>query len=296
MWFRSLEPLHYCTPSRRCIQPSLLFNVGAHKLAAFIRVISRSRTRALSRTRSGVSGLIVNQDVCVGCGLCLVYCPVGAISISDKKAFIDPLVCVECGVCYRSDACKVDALRRTELRWPRILRQVFSDPLVSHKDTGIPGRGTEEMKTNDVTGRFKEGWVGFGVELGRPSVGTSFRDVEKVTQALCEVGVELEKENPATLLVDLDTGLFKDRSILDERALSVIVEFAVPQERLGEILGILDRVSKEIDTVFSLDLISVCREGSIPQRGRLEELGIGIAVNGKTNVGLGRPLPRGEDT
>ncbi len=239
--------------------------------------------------------MIVDRDVCVGCGLCLVYCPVGAISMSNKKAFIDPVVCVECGVCYRSDVCKVDALRRPELQWPRILRQVFSDPLVSHEETGIPGRGTEEMKTNDVTGRFKEGEVGLGVELGRPGVGTSFRDVEIVTQALCEVGVELEKENPITFLVDPDTGLFNDRSVLNERALSAIVEFAVPKERLDEILGILDRVSKLIDTVFSLDLISVCREGRILQRTRLEELGVEAAINGKTNVGLGRALPGGED-
>jgi len=167
--------------------------------------------------------------------------------------------------------------------------------LISHKETGIPGRGTEEMKTNDVTGRFKDGWVGFGVELGRPGVGTFFKDVEKVTRLLCQAGVELEKENPVTFLVDPETGAFKDRSVLDKRALSAIVEFAVPEERLEEILGILDRVAEEVDTVFSLDLISVFKKDGIAVRRRLEELGIGSAINGKTNVGLGRVLFGGEE-
>jgi len=107
--------------------------------------------------------------------------------------------------------------------------------------------------------------------------------------------VELEKENPVTFLVNPDTGLFNDRTVLDERVLSAIVEFAVPQERLAEILEILDQVSEEINTVFSLDLISVCKERSIPLRKRLAELGVTAAINGKTNVGLGRAMPGGEE-
>ena len=29
---------------------------------------------------------------------------------------------------------------------PRLIRQIFSDPVVEHKSTGIKGRGTEEVR------------------------------------------------------------------------------------------------------------------------------------------------------
>ena len=46
-----------------------------------------------------------------------------------------------------------------ELSWPRIVRRAFSDPVVPHESTGVHGRGTEEVKTNDVSGRVKVGEV-----------------------------------------------------------------------------------------------------------------------------------------
>ena len=57
-----------------------------------------------------------------------------------------------------------------ESRAPRILRS-----RVPHESTGVEGRGTEEVKTNDVSGRVKMGEVGFTIELGRPGVGVRFR-------------------------------------------------------------------------------------------------------------------------
>ena len=40
----------------------------------------------------------VNQDVCVGCGVCEGACPVGAIKV-DGKATVDAEACVSCGAC-----------------------------------------------------------------------------------------------------------------------------------------------------------------------------------------------------
>jgi hypothetical protein len=39
---------------------------------------------------------------------------------------------------------------------------------VPHESTGIEGRGTEEVKTNDVTGRVNIGEVGFTIESEGP--------------------------------------------------------------------------------------------------------------------------------
>ena len=46
----------------------------------------------------------VDQELCVGCGFCMRDCPVGAVRVSKKKAFIDPLTCTNCKACIRSCA------------------------------------------------------------------------------------------------------------------------------------------------------------------------------------------------
>jgi len=38
-------------------------------------------------------------DKCVGCGTCLGWCPVTAITLKDKRATIDSKVCIGCGEC-----------------------------------------------------------------------------------------------------------------------------------------------------------------------------------------------------
>jgi len=59
---------------------------------------------------------------------------------------------------------------------------------------------------------------------------------------------------------------------------------------LPELFEILKKVSKEIDTVFSLDVATrVNPDGTIPTAPFIEGSGLWIALNGKTNVGLGRP-------
>jgi len=218
------------------------------------------------------------------------------------KAWVSQEECVECGVCLRSGACGSDALYWPELEWPRSIRQAFSAVLVGYgalERAGIHGyrrpdtsggRGTAEMKTNDVTGRYRDGEVGIAAELGRPCQGFHFRDMEKVTTAMAGLGAEFEPENPLTVLLDPETGRIRYREILNERAMSAIVEMKVGQERAIEVIEVLREVAKEIDTVFTVDIINKCRDGAIPVKPVLEEAGIRVRINGKVNVGLGRPL------
>ena len=42
---------------------------------------------------------MVDRNKCITCGGCVNICPVGAISIVNGKAQIDPKKCVKCGGC-----------------------------------------------------------------------------------------------------------------------------------------------------------------------------------------------------
>jgi hypothetical protein len=89
---------------------------------------------------------------------------------------------------------------------------------------------------------------------------------------------------------DPRNGKFK-QDILNEKALSAILEFGLDLKALPELLEILEKVSGEIDTVFSLDIATrVNPDGSVPTAPFIEAAGLWIAPNGKTNVGLGWPL------
>ncbi len=236
----------------------------------------------------------VDYSKCTGCLRCVDYCPVSAIAKipNQRLVEIDQDECVECTVCYRAQVCAADALAPTELTWPRILRGNFSDPKTEHKETGVPGRGTEEMKTNDVTGRYGPGRVGMAAEIGRPGTGTRLYDVEKVAQAMASLGVEFEPKNPVTtIMVDKKTGKLRD-DVLNEKVLSAIVEFDADISQVPEVLAKMKEVAGQIETVFSLDIISLVdhTDGHNPLDDiGLAELGAPPLLLGKTNVGMGKP-------
>jgi len=245
----------------------------------------------------------------------------GAISLDvDGKSVVDQDECVECSTCYRVlrdegypplfvravrrllsflhlqymaevDVCPTGALTPPELDWPRSFRAAFSDPSVVHTGTGVGGRGTEEIKTNDVTGRLREGDAGIVVELGRPGTGTYLRDVEKVAMALVPLEPFFEPFNPVTqLMVDTKTGKMREE-VLDEKVLSAIIEVKTKLEKIPDYLRTLEAVHGETDAVFSVGVASRCLpDGSAPHERCVTEAGYTLSPNGKTNLGLGRPL------
>jgi hypothetical protein len=179
------------------------------------------------------------------------------------------------------------------LEWPRSVRAVFGDPTTIHPSTGVPGRGTDEIKTNDVTGRLRKGEAGLVIEMGRPGTGAYFRDIEKVAMALAKLKPHFEKENPVTqLMVDPESGKIKDE-VLNEKVLSAIIEIKTIFHKIPEFLLTLEKIQKEVDTVISVGIASKCLpDGTIPHEEWVRKAGYKLSFNGKTNIGLGRPLFR----
>lgn len=239
--------------------------------------------------------MLIDKEKCIGCGICIPYCPAEAISLINEVAVIDQEVCFECGNCIRPKVvrCPSKAIYEPYEQikgTPREVRRFFSDPATTHGVTGVPGRGTEEVKTNDVTGRVCRGEIGIAIELGRPCIGTTFAEVEKVTMALSKYGVVYEECNPLThLMEDRMKGTIKDE-YKEENVLSAIVEFGAKSELLVPLLDTIKDVAKDLDTVFSLDLICCFDEdGTVPVLSELEKLGMKPRANAKVNLGMGRP-------
>ena len=223
----------------------------------------------------------INPDKCVACGNCTYVCPMGAIYIDPaiKRATVDRNECVECYACFNGlepgasesddgahdaqdafqsmrlrfdpepDVCPTAAFEPDELDWPRVVRRAFSDPRVPHESTGVEGRGTEEVKTNDVSGRVKVGEVGFTIEFGRPGVGVLVPRHSEDVLGAGQSGRDLREEEPDHVADVRCRDRHAPRDILDEKVMSAIVEIKVAgRAHRRRSFGWLHEVEKQLDT------------------------------------------------
>jgi len=232
----------------------------------------------------------IDPLLCIGCGQCAPLCPMGAIRSADETFSIDPNECAECGTCSREEICPVDAITTVKLEWPRVLRETFSNPLAKHETTGVTGRGTEGIKTNDSQDRYKRGEIGVFIELGRPVLGARFTDVERVVKKFRAHGYEVIRQNPISELIDdPKTGALRPE-ILDEKIISCVIELLIPNTAAGELMVMVRELAMEVESIFSL---SVALRANEEGRSDFEEL-FGRDVfrlpNGKVNIGAAQHI------
>lgn len=77
--------------------------------------------------------LVIDQDACIGCGLCEIACAYDAIDVLIK-ARVDNDICTDCNVC--PDYCPTDAITLTNV--PRRARRL---PATAHYDAVVIGSG-----------------------------------------------------------------------------------------------------------------------------------------------------------
>ena len=230
----------------------------------------------------------INANKCINCKLCISLCPVEAIHVKVGYVIINQETCVECGLCKRSNICKQQAFIEKKMAWPRSIRRALSNPVEVYVSTGVTGRGTEEMKTNDVTERYKKDELGISIDVGRPNRGTTFREIEKITKELSSLAVNFEAKNPISEVIkDFRTGEI-NKSVLDEHILSGIIEFRIKKDDIFTVLRKIDEFKHKVDTVFTIGIIFSNVKENMSLVSQLHEHGWPVSQQAKINVGLGR--------
>jgi len=86
----------------------------------------------------------VNDEMCVGCGVCVEECPVSAISMIDETACINDEECIRCGRCH--DVCAEEAVRHDSERIPKEIEAnlAWTRRLLEHFDTAEEKRALIE--------------------------------------------------------------------------------------------------------------------------------------------------------
>ena len=135
----------------------------------------------------------VNRDECVECYACFNGLSQEHLNPTMVRTVRKLFQMMRVRFDPEPDVCPTAAFAPEDLVWPRIVRRAFSDPRVPHESTGVEGRGTEEVKTNDVSGRVKVGEVGFTDRIRPPGVGVWFREIQEMAWALARAGVHVRE-------------------------------------------------------------------------------------------------------
>lgn len=84
------------------------------------------RIRQLERRgKTKTTAAIGDPEKCMGCGLCVEICPVGAISLENGSAVVDEGACTACGLCVAQ--CPNGAI---SMAWPQLQQNTRNEGML----------------------------------------------------------------------------------------------------------------------------------------------------------------------
>ncbi|MFH1709949.1 MAG: electron transfer flavoprotein subunit alpha [bacterium] len=127
-------------------------------------------------------GIRIIKEKCFGCKLCVPTCPLGAITVENKKAVIDLDKCNLCGACPSS--CKLKAIEITKEDVHVVDKSLYKGVWVFAEQYG----GDVHPVVLELLGEGRKLAEDLGVELCALLLGDA--DIEKETKALTEYGAD----------------------------------------------------------------------------------------------------------
>jgi len=152
---------------------------------------------------------------------------------------------------------------------------------------GGSGFGLQSLILGDG---LNKGVIVITVDVGRPILGCTMDDIEKITMSLAKIGVFPDPTSAvARLMSNPSTGKLRD-DVLGERFYYIVIQCKTEESKLPDVVRALKEAEKEVDTVFSVAVHTrLSDDYSLPDTSSLEELGVKAWQNGKVWLDLGKP-------
>lgn len=137
--------------------------------------------------------IILNQENCIGCGLCEQACMFGAVRIEDGFPVISDL-CTGCGICV--SACPAEALGTGEERQSDTDRSAYQGIWVVNVDSGRIVNSSLELLSKAAELSEKKGAEVTLLSFGRPSEADEARIEKTGCEKVLFFGIGGRKNDP----------------------------------------------------------------------------------------------------
>jgi pyruvate formate lyase activating enzyme len=119
--------------------------------------------------------------LCVKCGKCVNFCPVGAISLTSKKLSINRSLCNNCGKCVEACSYGVFKMMGTLMTMEEVLKEATRDiDFYKESGGGVTASGGEPLMQGDFVASFFKQCQKLGIHTAMETCGYADTEVLKI--------------------------------------------------------------------------------------------------------------------